>query len=219
MEKFKVGVIGGTGMVGQRFVTLMQGHPWFQLTVIAASPRSAGKRYEEAVAGRWAMDVPIPDEAKDMILMSAQDDVEQIASMVDFVFSAVDMKKEEIKCIGRGLCQTRVSCGVQQFRPPLDAGCSHGHSGSQSRAYQGDCRPAQTPWEQREALLPSSPTVPSRAMFPLCPRCGNLTFKRSWCVLTKLSLGRAKPLRLGQTWWITSSRTLAERRKKVSRSR
>ena len=99
MEKFKVGVIGGTGMVGQRFVTLMQGHPWFQLTVIAASPRSAGKRYEEAVAGRWAMDVPIPDEAKDMILMSAQDDVEQIASMVDFVFSAVDMKKEEIKAL------------------------------------------------------------------------------------------------------------------------
>ena len=87
------------GMVGQRFVTLMQGHPWFQLTVIAASPRSAGKRYEEAVAGRWAMDVPIPDEAKDMILMSAQDDVEQIASMVDFVFSAVDMKKEEIKAL------------------------------------------------------------------------------------------------------------------------
>ena len=101
MEKFKVGVIGGTGMVGQRFVTLMQGHPWFQLTVIAASPRSAGKRYEEAVAGRWAMDVPIPDEAKDMILMSAQDDVEQIASMVDFVFSAVDMKKEEINSAHR----------------------------------------------------------------------------------------------------------------------
>ena len=99
MEKFKVGVIGGTGMVGQRFVTLMHNHPWFQLTVIAASPRSAGKRYEDAVAGRWAMDTPIPDEAKDMILMSAQDDVEKIASMVDFVFSAVDMKKEEIKAL------------------------------------------------------------------------------------------------------------------------
>ena len=99
MEKYKVGVIGGTGMVGQRFVTLMHGHPWFQLTVIAASPRSAGKRYEDAVAGRWAMDTPIPDEAKDMILMSAQDDVEKIAGQVDFVFSAVDMKKEEIKAL------------------------------------------------------------------------------------------------------------------------
>ena len=99
MEKYKVGVIGGSGMVGQRFVTLMHNHPWFQLTVIAASPRSAGKRYEDAVAGRWAMDTPIPDEAKDMILMSAQDDVEKIASMVDFVFSAVDMKKDEIKAL------------------------------------------------------------------------------------------------------------------------
>ena len=97
MEKYKVGIIGGTGMVGQRFVTLMENHPWFQLTVIAASPRSAGKRYEDAVAGRWAMDTPIPEEAKGIVLMSAQDDVEKIASMVDFVFSAVDMKKDEIK--------------------------------------------------------------------------------------------------------------------------
>ena len=99
MEKYKVGIIGGTGMVGQRFVTLMENHPWFQLTVIAASPRSAGKRYEDAVAGRWAMDNPIPEEAKDIVLMSAQDDVEKIAGMVDFVFSAVDMKKEEIKAL------------------------------------------------------------------------------------------------------------------------
>lgn len=99
MEKFKVGVIGGTGMVGQRFITLMHNHPWFQLTAIAASPRSAGKRYEDAVAGRWAMDTPIPDEAKDMVLFSAQDEVEKIAGLVDFVFSAVDMKKEEIKVL------------------------------------------------------------------------------------------------------------------------
>ena len=99
MKKYKVGVIGGTGMVGQRFVTLMAGHPWFQLTAIAASPRSAGKRYEDAVAGRWAMDVPIPDEARDIILFSAQDDIEQISEQVDFVFSAVDMKKEEIRAL------------------------------------------------------------------------------------------------------------------------
>ena len=99
MKKYKVGVIGGTGMVGQRFVTLMADHPWFQLTVIAASPRSAGKRYEDAVAGRWAMDTPIPENAKDIVLMSAQDDVEKIAAMVDFVFSAVDMKKDEIKAL------------------------------------------------------------------------------------------------------------------------
>lgn len=99
MEKYKVGIIGGTGMVGQRFVTLMSGHPWFELKVIAASPRSAGKRYEDAVAGRWAMDCPIPEEARDIVLMSAQDDIEKIAAQVDFVFSAVDMKKEEIKAL------------------------------------------------------------------------------------------------------------------------
>ncbi len=86
-------------MVGQRFVSLMNGHPWFELTAIAASPRSAGKRYEDAVSGRWAMPNPIPALAKDMILLSAEDDVEKIASQVDFVFSAVDMKKEEIKSL------------------------------------------------------------------------------------------------------------------------
>lgn len=99
MEKYKVGIIGGTGMVGQRFVTLMENHPWFQLTVIAASPRSAGKTYEEAVGSRWAMDTPIPEEAKSIVVMNAESDVEQIASMVDFVFSAVDMKKEDIKVL------------------------------------------------------------------------------------------------------------------------
>ena len=99
MEKYKVGVIGATGMVGQRFVTLLENHPWFRLTVVAASPRSAGKRYEDAVAGRWAMDTPVPEEAKDLVLLSAQDDVEKITSQVDFVFSAVDMKKDEIKAL------------------------------------------------------------------------------------------------------------------------
>lgn len=99
MEKYKVGIIGGTGMVGQRFVTLMNQHPWFELTAIAASPRSAGKRYEDAVSGRWALDVPIPEAAKNILLLSAQDDIEAIASQVDFVFSAVDMKKDEIKAL------------------------------------------------------------------------------------------------------------------------
>ncbi len=99
MEKYKVGIIGGTGMVGQRFVTLMENHPWFQLTVIAASPRSAGKTYEEAVAHRWAMKGPIPQEAKSLIVMDAEADVEKIAGLVDFVFCAVDMKKEEIRAL------------------------------------------------------------------------------------------------------------------------
>lgn len=95
MEKLKVGVIGGTGMVGQRFVTLIANHPWFELKVIAASARSAGKTYEEAAGRRWALDVPMPDCAKGIIVKDAAD-VKGVANEVDFVFSAVDMKKEEI---------------------------------------------------------------------------------------------------------------------------
>ena len=99
MEKLKVGVIGGTGMVGQRFVSLLAEHPWFELTVIAASDRSAGKTYEEAVGARWALDVPMPEKAKGIVVKSAVRDKEEIASTVDFVFSAVDMKKDEIQAL------------------------------------------------------------------------------------------------------------------------
>lgn len=99
MKKYRVGVIGGTGMVGQRFVTLLEKHPWFQLSVIAASPRSAGKAYEDAVGSRWAMTTPMPEEAKKLIVMDAVADLDKIVSAVDFVFSAVDMKKEEIKVL------------------------------------------------------------------------------------------------------------------------
>ncbi|MCD7845595.1 MAG: aspartate-semialdehyde dehydrogenase [Oscillospiraceae bacterium] len=99
MNKLKVGVIGGTGMVGQRFVSLLADHPWFELTAIAASSRSAGKTYEEAAGSRWALEVPMPEKAKGIVVQSATDDKEAIASQVDFVFSAVDMQKDEIKAL------------------------------------------------------------------------------------------------------------------------
>ncbi|MBR1780381.1 MAG: aspartate-semialdehyde dehydrogenase [Oscillospiraceae bacterium] len=99
MKQYKVGVVGCTGMVGQRFVSLMENHPWFQLTVVAASARSAGKTYEEAVSSRWAMDTPIPEEAKGLVIMDATADIEKIAAAVDFVFCAVDMKKDEIRAL------------------------------------------------------------------------------------------------------------------------
>ena len=99
MKQYKVGIIGGTGMVGQRFITLMEHHPWFQLTAIAASARSAGKTYEEAVEGRWALDVPMPEEAKQLRVLDAQADAEKLAAQVDFCFCAVDMKKEEIRAL------------------------------------------------------------------------------------------------------------------------
>jgi len=99
MQRYKVGVIGGTGMVGQRFISLMEKHPWFQLTEIAASARSAGKTYEDAVGNRWAVSTPMPECAKKMIVKNAETDMKAIAANVDFVFSAVDMKKEEIKAL------------------------------------------------------------------------------------------------------------------------
>ena len=99
MKQFKVGIIGATGMVGQRFATLLENHPWFKVEVLAASPRSAGKTYEEAVGSRWAMDTPMPSAMKDMIMLNATADVEKIAGMVDFCFCAVDMKKDEIKAL------------------------------------------------------------------------------------------------------------------------
>ncbi len=99
MKQYNVGIIGATGMVGQRFITLMENHPWFNLKVLAASPRSAGKTYTEAVGNRWAMSTPIPEDVKSMVVYDATADIEKIASQVDFVFCAVDMKKDEIRAL------------------------------------------------------------------------------------------------------------------------
>lgn len=99
MKQYKVGIIGATGMVGQRFATLLENHPWFTVTALAASSRSAGKTYQEAVGDRWAMTNPMPEAMKDMVIMDAGKDIEKIASMVDFVFCAVDMKKDEIRAL------------------------------------------------------------------------------------------------------------------------
>ena len=95
-RKIRVGILGATGMVGQRFITLLENHPWFEIAELAASPRSAGKTYEEAVGGRWKMDTPMPDSVKGMMVKDLND-VESIAPYVDFVFSAVNMSKDEIK--------------------------------------------------------------------------------------------------------------------------
>lgn len=98
MKEYRVGVVGATGMVGQRFVTLLENHPWFKLAAVAASARSAGKTYEQAVGARWAMQTPMPQAVKDMVVLDAAD-VQAVASQVDFVFCAVDMKKDEIKAL------------------------------------------------------------------------------------------------------------------------
>jgi len=104
-DKLRVGVLGATGMVGQRFIQIIANHPWFEVTTVAASPRSAGKTYAQAVEGRWKMDQPIPDSVKDLVLYDVNE-VEKVASTVDFVLSAVDMKKDEIKAIEEAYAKT-----------------------------------------------------------------------------------------------------------------
>lgn len=99
MKQYKVGIIGATGMVGQRFATLLENHPWFNVAALAASPRSAGKTYEEAAGKRWALKTPMPEKMKKMIMLDATADIKKIAEMVDFCFCAVDMKKDEIKAL------------------------------------------------------------------------------------------------------------------------
>ena len=101
-KKYRVGVIGGTGMVGQRFVSLMERHPWFELTHIAASAKSAGKTYGEAAGGRWALEVPFPERYRDLVVEDAAADCGKIAEDVDFVFCAVDMPKDAILALEEG---------------------------------------------------------------------------------------------------------------------
>ena len=99
MKQYKVGIIGATGMVGQKFAVLLENHPWFKVTTLAASPRSAGKTYKEAVGERWLIETPMPKAMENIVIMDATADIEKISSQVDFVFCAVDMKKDEIKAL------------------------------------------------------------------------------------------------------------------------
>ena len=104
-KKLKVGILGATGMAGQRFIALLENHPWFQVVTVAASPRSAGRTYEEAVGDRWKMTTPMPEAVKKLVVMNVNE-VEKVAAGVDFVFSAVDMTKDEIKAIEEAYAKT-----------------------------------------------------------------------------------------------------------------
>ena len=123
MKEYKVGIIGATGMVGQRFATLLENHPWFHVAALAASPRSAGKTYEEAVGNRWAMQKPMPESMKQMVLFDATADVDKIAGMVDFVFCAVDMKKDEIRALeeryAKAECPVVSNNSAHRFTPDV----------------------------------------------------------------------------------------------------
>ena len=122
MRQYSVGVIGCTGMVGQRFLTLLENHPWFNVTVLAASPRSAGKTYREAVGVRWSMDTPLPEKFADMTVMDAND-VAAVAAKADFVFCAVDMKKDEIRALeeayAKAECPVISNNSAHRFTPDV----------------------------------------------------------------------------------------------------
>ena len=121
-RQYKVGIVGATGMVGQRFVTLLENHPWFKLTVLAASGRSAGKSYEDAVGSRWAMTTPMPESVKKMTVLDASN-VEEVASQVDFVFCAVNMPKDEIKALeeayAKAECPVVSNNSAHRFTPDV----------------------------------------------------------------------------------------------------
>ena len=104
-EKLKVGILGATGMVGQRFITLLENHPWFEVVTLAASAHSAGKTYAEAVGDRWKMETPMPEYVKNMVVVDG-DDAESVASGVDFMFSAVNMPKDQIRAIEERYAKT-----------------------------------------------------------------------------------------------------------------
>ena len=104
-KKIKVGILGGTGMVGQRFVSILHDHPWFDVTTIAASSRSAGKTYGDAVKDKWKMTTPVPDEVKNIEVLDVND-INRVSNEVDFVFSAVDMSKDEIRAVEEAYART-----------------------------------------------------------------------------------------------------------------
>ncbi len=108
MKTYRVGIIGATGMVGQRFATLLEDHPWFHVTALAASERSAGKTYAEAAGSRWLMKTPMPESMKDLVLLDASKDIDKMKELVDFVFCAVNMKKDEIKALEEAYAKAEI---------------------------------------------------------------------------------------------------------------
>ena len=123
MEKLKVGIVGCTGMVGQRFITLLAEHPWFDITVLAASARSANKSYEEALGGRWALDTKAPEKVLKMTVLDSEADFQKIVDSVDFIFCAVNMKKDEIKALeekfAKAECPVVSNNSAHRFTPDV----------------------------------------------------------------------------------------------------
>ena len=166
MKKYNVGIIGCTGMVGQRFATLLENHPWFNVTALAASSRSAGKTYKSVVEKRWAMKTPIPTSMADMIILDAVADMDEVVSKVDFVFCAVDMKKDEIRALEEAYAKKECPVVSNNSANRGVAGCADGRAGDQRRPHLKSSTPSESASAPSAALSPSSPTAPFRATFP-----------------------------------------------------
>ena len=216
-QKLRVGILGATGMVGQRFISLLENHPWFEVVTLAASPRSAGKTYEEAVGGRWKMDTPMPEAVKKLVVMNVND-VEHVASTVDFVFSAVDMSKDEIKAIEEAYAKTetpvvsnnsahRWTPDVPMVVPEINPehfdviefqkkrlGTKRGFIAVKPNCSIQSYAPVLTAWKEFE---PYEWLQPHTRQFP----------------------EQEKPSKTGRRWKETSSRSSAEKKRRASRSR
>ena len=152
MKKFRVGIIGCTGMVGQRFALLLSRHPWFEITALAASARSAGRTYGEAVDGRWKMTEPVPACCAGMTVMDATAEIDRIVELVDFVFCAVDMKKDDIRALEE-LYEKYVPAEMREY---LDSKCRPSPARPRPKRPQKDSRPepARGPVSTAEEALP-----------------------------------------------------------------
>ena len=213
MNQYRVGIIGATGMVGQRFISLLKDHPWFKVTCLAASGRSAGKTYSEAVGERWAFDWPILDYAKDITVVDASD-VGEVAAKVDFVFCAVDMKKDEIRALEENYAKHEVpvvsnnsACrgieDVPMVVPEINA--SHLDVIATQRKRLGS----------KYGFIAVKPNCSIQSYVPaLTPL---LDFEPT-SALTRRSAERERPLRPGLRWWTTSSPISEARTKRASRN-
>ena len=218
MKQYRVAVIGATGMVGQRFVSLLENHPWFTVTALAASSHSAGKTYEQAVGSRWMMSTPIPKSVAGLVVQDAVADAQQIAHSVDFAFCAVDMKKEEIRALeetyAKYECPVMSNNSAHRFTPdvPMIIPELNDEHAQVIEAQRKRLAPA-------AALLPSNPTALCRAMFLPCTHCAPLASPKHLPAPIRRFRARAKTLRHGRRWWTMSSPLSAVRKKKVRKSR
>ena len=220
MKQYHVAVIGATGMVGQRFVTLLENHPWFQVTALAASSHSAGKTYEQAVGSRWMMSTPIPEQVQaPSSSRTLWRTLRRSPAAWTLLFCAVDMKKEEIRALEERVRQAGVPGHVQQLRAPLHPRCADDDPGNQRRPRRDHCRAAKAPGHQARLyrrqvqllaaeLCPGAASADATSASPKCSPAPIRPFP-----------ARAKTLRPGRRWWTTSSPSSAARRKRASVSR